>query len=202
MVNLFRKKGYQPGKSIVIVSGLPRSGTSLMMKMLEAGGIPPLTDQVRQADQDNPRGYYEFERVRKLKEGDYAWVRQARGKTVKVVSDLLPHLPQKHKYYVVFMRRNIDEVLASQRLMLTRRDEDADGVEDHEMRGIFEGHLGQVFNWAREQGNLSYIEVSYNDLMSDPVPVIKKINRYLGESLDTTAMEGQIDPKLYRQQRD
>ena len=118
------KPGAGRGEPIVVVSGLPRSGTSMMMKMLEAGGIPPVTDELRTADDDNPKGYYEFERVKQMDKGDTAWVADAQGKVVKVISALLKHLPSSHNYQVIFLRRHMSEILASQRKMLIRRGED------------------------------------------------------------------------------
>ena len=119
IVNLFRhKRALEP---VFIVSGLPRSGTSLMMMILNAAGIPPLTDYERNADEDNPRGYYEFERVKKLKDGDFGWLENAQGKAVKVISALLTYLPEGYTYKVIFMRRELSEILASQRKMLINR---------------------------------------------------------------------------------
>ena len=108
----FLKKLFQSTtkEPIVIVSGLPRSGTSMMMKMLEAGGIPPLTDEIREADTDNPKGYYEFERVKKLDKGDIAWLPEAEGKSVKVISALLKHLPAEYDYRIIFMRREMTRI--------------------------------------------------------------------------------------------
>src|SRR5687768_1736541 len=108
---------------ITVVSGLPRSGTSMMMKMLEAGGLEPVVDHVRKPDEDNPKGYYEFERVKAL-ENDREWLPEAKGKFVKVISMLLRHLPADHRFKVIFMQRNMPEVLASQKKMLVRRGED------------------------------------------------------------------------------
>ena len=127
MKGLFQKLS-KSGKDefITVVSGLPRSGTSMMMKMLEAGGIPPVTDELRTADEDNPKGYYEFERVKAMDQGDTSWVVGARGKVVKVISALLKHLPPGEQYRVVFVRRNMPEILASQRKMLIHRGEDPD----------------------------------------------------------------------------
>jgi len=104
------KKTKQP---IIVVSGLPRSGTSMMMRMLEAAGIQPLTDHIRTADSDNLKGYYEFERVKKLKEGDVAWLSDAQGKAVKIIAALLIELPSNYEYHVLFMRRKMEEILAS-----------------------------------------------------------------------------------------
>ena len=132
---------------ITVVSGLPRSGTSLMMSMLEAGGLPPLTDDIRQADEDNPKGYYEYEHVKKLKE-DAAWLADARGKSVKIISALLMQLPAAYTYKVVFMRRNMREILASQRHMLVRRGEAGDPIGDEEMSALFNRHLQQVETMA------------------------------------------------------
>src|SRR5437899_574640 len=115
--------------TVTIVSGLPRSGTSMMMKMLEAGGMEPLTDHVRTADEDNPKGYYEFERVKDL-EKDQTWLEDAKGRYVKVISMLLKHLPAGYTYKVIFMRRTMEEILASQRKMLVRRGESPDRVAD------------------------------------------------------------------------
>lgn len=122
---LFKKPDH-----VVVVSGLPRSGTSMMMKMLEVGGLSPLIDGEREADEDNPKGYYEFERVKQLPKGDYGWLEDARGRVVKVISGLLVHLPPTHDYRVVFMRRAMPEILASQRKMLVRRGENPEQVSD------------------------------------------------------------------------
>ncbi len=188
-------------KRIVIVSGLPRSGTSLMMKMLEAGGVSPLTDEIRTADQDNPKGYYEYERVKKLSEGDVGWLPQARGKAVKIIAALLTKLPFGYKYEVIFMRREIKEILASQRQMLIRRGEDPDKVSDKEMQHLFETHLLQVLGWIKKQKNVNFLEISYNGIMKDATPLIGKINKFLGGELDTAAMSAVVDPKLYRQRK-
>ena len=106
-------------QEIIVVSGLPRSGTSLMMQMLAAGGVEVVTDHVRTADTDNPRGYYEFELVKKIKQ-DASWLPEARGKAVKMVSQLLYDLPAGEKYRIIFLERDLDEVLVSQEKMLER----------------------------------------------------------------------------------
>jgi len=196
LTSLFKKN---TSSRIVVVSGLPRSGTSLMMKMLEAGGIPPLTDNVRAADEDNPKGYYEFERVKALRQGDVAWIPLAEGKAVKVIAALLPYLPDTHRYHVVFMRRAMPEVLASQRQMLIRRGEDPDKISDEEMARLFQRHLQKVQTWMAQQPHLEYLEVSYNQLLASPDAVVGRVNRFLGGNLDVEAMKGVVDPSLYRQ---
>lgn len=197
---IFRKKS-NPADRIVVVSGLPRSGTSLMMMMLDAAGIPPMQDYVRTADDDNPKGYYEYERVKKMPEGDIAWVKDARGKSVKVITALLEHLPGKFKYNVIVMRREMDEILASQKKMLERRGQDPDKVSDAEMADLFNKHFDKVMAWVKKQKYLRYIEVSYNDLLDEPEEEIEKVNQFLGGHLDTAAMLAMIDPKLYRQRK-
>lgn len=184
---------------IIIVSGLPRSGTSMMMRMLEQGGLPVLTDGIREANEDNPRGYYEFERVKKLPEGDVAWLPEAQGKVVKIIAALLMHLPETYTYKVLFMRRNMDEILASQKRMLVRRGEDAKSVSDDEMAGLFEKHLAQIYAWMDRQSNLAYLDVDYNAMLANPAPIVAEIQDFLKRDLDFEAMVAVVDPDLYRQ---
>lgn len=196
--NLFGSKS----EPIVIVSGLPRSGTSMTMKMLEAGGIPPLTDHIRSPDEDNPKGYYEFERAKKLKEGDTDWLPQAEGKAVKLIGALLMELPKRgHTYRVLFMRRTMEEILASQDKMLAHRGEDKK-VEDEKMAALFEKHIQEVEDWMESQPNLSYIDVDYNHAIQDPRSTAEKINQFLGGDLDVQAMAAVVDPSLYRQRKE
>ena len=183
----------------MVISGLPRSGTSMMMKMLEAGGIPPLTDGLRTADMDNPKGYYEFERVKKLKEGDTAWVPQARGKAVKVISALLPYLPDKNDYKIIFMHRKISQILSSQRKMIINRGEDFDLADEAKMETLFQKHLKQTKAWLESTSYVTNIDIDYNGMLSDPTPYVKQINTFLDGYLDTEKMAAVVDPRLYRQ---
>ena len=200
MKNFLKKFSKQSKPVITIVSGLPRSGTSMAMKMLEAGGIPPLTDQIRTADDDNPKGYYEFERAKKLREGDAAWVSQAEGKAVKVIAALLMYMPSGYEYRVLFMRRAMEEILASQAKMLENRGEESN-VDDDTMAALFAKHVKQVEDWMKSQPNLQYIDVDYNAMLADPETHVKKINKFLGGDLDEAAMIVVVDPKLYRQRK-
>jgi hypothetical protein len=184
---------------ILIVSGLPRSGTSLMMMMLESTGIPPLTDHQRSADNDNPRGYYEFEPVKKLRQGDKDWLPQARGKVVKVISALLAYLPPDYTYQVLFMQRALPEILASQRKMLINRGEDANKIKDDVIGQSFKSHLVQVTDWLGNQPNFATYYVDYNRLLEKPKPEVHQINQFLGGKLDESRMVAAIDPNLYRQ---
>jgi hypothetical protein len=185
---------------VTIVSGLPRSGTSMMMKMLEAGGMHVLTDHVRTADEDNPKGYYEFERVKQI-EHDQAWLPDAQGKVVKMISALLKHLPATYTYKVIFMRRNIEEILASQRQMLVRRGEPTDAVSDAKLTELFGLHLQQVVGWMDKQLNFDVIYVDYNQVLESPVEQAKKVNQFMGYALDENEMVGVVDRSLYRQRQ-
>jgi hypothetical protein len=197
----FLQKLFKPTSQpvVTVVSGLPRSGTSMMMKMLEAGGIPPLTDEIREADTDNPKGYYEFERVKKLDEGDTAWLEEAQGKAVKVISALLKYLPQGYTYKMIFMRRNMEEILASQRQMLIRRGESTDATSDEELTELFAKHLAQVQAWVDEQPNVDVLYVSYNEAMENPLQQVVRVNQFLGDTLDVDNMVAVVDQVLYRQ---
>ncbi len=189
---------FQSSKPIVVVSGLPRSGTSMAMKMLDAGGITPMTDGLRTADADNPKGYYEFERVKGLDKGDTAWVAEAEGKAVKVISALLKHLPASHNYRILFLRRDIDEILASQRKMLIRRGEEPNKVADAGMAAMFRTHLKQIEGWLAEQENMEVMFVEYAGILRDPLLEVSKINRFLGGHLAIEPMVAVVDPELYR----
>ena len=183
---------------VVIVSGLPRSGTSMMMKMLEAGGVPVMTDEIRVADGDNPKGYYEFERVKQMDKGDTAWMADAQGKSVKVISALLQQMPAGYEYQIIFMHRNLNEILASQQKMLHNREENADAVDDAEMARLFEMHLAQVDAWMSQQPNMQVLHIDYNAMLLDPAPFVAQIDQFLQRALDPAAMETVVDPNLYR----
>jgi argonaute-like protein implicated in RNA metabolism and viral defense len=186
--------------TIIIVSGLPRSGTSLMMSMLEAGGLGVLTDGIRSPDEDNPKGYYEFERVRQI-ERDQAWLEDAKGNAVKMIAELLKHLPPEYNYKVVFMRRNLEEILASQRQMLLRRGEPTDKVSNEDMARMFRNHLERVEAWIAERPNVDVAYVSYNDLVADPTEQARRVNQFMGGTLEVEKMVNAIDASLYRQRR-
>jgi hypothetical protein len=185
---------------VTLVSGLPRSGTSMMMKMLEAGGMEVLADHLRTADEDNPEGYYEFERVKKI-EHDQAWLEDARGKVVKMISALLKHLPATYDFKVVFMRRRLEEVLASQRQMLIRRGKPTDATSDEKMAEYFTNHLRRIEAWLADQPNIDVLYVSYNEMVQDPRPHCARIVSFLGLPLDPARMASVASDALYRQRR-
>jgi hypothetical protein len=180
---------------IVVVSGLPRSGTSLMMQMLDRGGLGVVTDHIRTADTDNPKGYYEFERVKKIK-SDKAWLPDARGKVVKMISMLLYDLPPSESYRVVFMERELEEVLDSQEKMLARLGNPS--APRDQVAKNFKLHLAKLKSWLASQKNIGLLYVSYNDLMQEPAAIAAQVNEFLGGQLDVEEMTGAVDPALYR----
>jgi hypothetical protein len=180
---------------ITVVSGLPRSGTSLMMQMLHAGGMKVLTDQIREADVDNPRGYFEWERAKQI-EHDRSWLVDARGKAFKMISQLLYHLPEVEQYRIIFMRRDIDEILASQDKMLKRRE--AVGAPHDQIRDAFLTHLDTVINWLIGRPHMQVLFVQYGQLLSDPMSGAVEVNAFLDNRLHTNQMARAIDPSLYR----
>lgn len=187
-------------EAIIIVSGLPRSGTSMMMSMLEAGGLPTLTDHVRTADEDNPRGYYEFELVKKI-ETEQGWLEAARGKAVKMISALLKYLPPTYSYQIIFMRRSLAEVLASQRQMLIRRGENPSAVDDERMAALFEKHLAAVEQWLAAQPHMRVLYVRYEEVVANALTQARRVNEFLGGGLDIERMAAAVDRTLYRQRQ-
>lgn len=182
---------------ITVVSGLPRSGTSMLMQMLDSGGIPPLTDNIRTADEDNPKGYYEFERVKKLPD-DTEWLEDAKGKVVKVLAELVKFLPSGYNYKLVFIHRNLEEIIRSQKKMIIRRDEDPDKVSDDEIRVLFTKYLKIIKNRIENNPNIEVLYVDYNEIMTDPNETIVNLNEFFNGQLDESEMRASIDGKLYR----
>jgi len=182
---------------ITVVSGLPRSGTSLMSMMLEAGGMTVLTDNIRTADHDNPKGYYEFERVKKMPEGDFEWLEDTKGKAVKVIAALLQHLPAKYQYKVIYMHRNIDEIIKSQNKMLVNLGKPLHN-DDMLIKKLLMKHSESSRNWLDKQNNIKVLDIDYNQLIINPTPCLSEINKLLDFSLSIEKMEQSIDQKLYR----
>lgn len=192
-----RRRRY--GAPVVVVSGLPRSGTSMMMRMLEAGGIAPFSDGQRVADVDNPEGYYEYERVKDLeKDPDKRWVRAARGRALKVISFLLRHLPDDNAYRIVYMRRHLDEVLRSQDKMLDRLGNAAPGADLEAMKEAYRNDIVAARLYARKQPHMELIEIHYADAIADPRATARRVNEFLGGHLDEDAMAAAVNEKLYR----
>jgi hypothetical protein len=201
---------------VTVVSGLPRSGTSLMMQMLAAGGLPPLHDGHRPADTDNPRGYFEFAPAKNLR-ADASWLPQAQGRAVKLVAQLLPFLPGSAgvpaanergqartpallDYRIVWMERSLDEVLASQRVMLDRHGRTGAALAPERLRGIFEQQLARVTEIVGRR-KLAVLRVAHADAIRDPGGTAARVAEFLGLPLDRTAMAACVDAKLHRQRR-
>ncbi len=182
---------------ITVVSGLPRSGTSMLMQMLDAGGYPCLTDGVRKADADNPRGYFEYEKVKRLRR-DCSWLSEAKGKAVKIIAQLIPFLPSQFSYQVIFMARDISEVLASQQKMLQRQGKSGGNLSDTQLHQIFERQLLEV-KGVLAQRNIPTLDVAYLEALQRPMKIAEKIQAFLSENLDVDAMAAAIDPNLHRQ---
>ena len=185
---------------ITIVSGLPRSGTSLMMQMLTAGGMTAVSDGERRADDDNPKGYLEWERVKQLPK-DPALIQEAEGKVVKVISQLLLSLPSNHQYRVIFMQRPLPEVMASQDEMLRRRGTYDAAVDQSAIVDAFRDHLYKVHSWVSSQPNIKMLRLPYHDVVRDPKAASLQIAEFLGLPLNTDAMAHQVDGSLYRQRQ-
>ena len=202
MNKLFSGLGKKPAikKPIIVVSGLPRSGTSMMMKVLVEGGLSVVTDEIRGADEDNPNGYFELEVVKQMSEGKLEWLAEAGGKVVKVISALLEHLPSEYTYRVIFMEREIKEILASQKKMLAHRNEEP-RVDDEEIEAQFRKHLSVVKPWLVRQPNMEVLYVNYNEMMRDAAPFCKRVVDFLGLPLDIERMVSVPSKDLYRNRK-
>jgi len=182
---------------ITIVSGLPRSGTSLMMQMLAAGGMTVLSDGERKPDTDNPKGYLEWERIKQIPK-DPSLINEAEGKVVKVISQLLLSLPDGHEYKVVFMQRPLPEVLKSQEEMLKRRGTSSAGGNSSAIEQAFQRHLIDVDRWLASKAQTRVFRVHYHRVLREPRKVAEEVAEFVGTPLDVRAMVEQVDASLYR----
>ncbi len=182
---------------VTVVSGLPRSGTSLMMQMLSTGGLPPLHDNHRSADMDNPRGYFEFAPAKNIRV-DNSWMPHAGGRALKLVAQLLPFLPPNYEYRIILMERSIDEVLASQKVMLDRHGRQGAALSSEKLRTVYEEQLLRVTE-VLERRKLPVLRVSHHKAISDPVGSAERVADFLGIPLNRAAMATTINPSLYRQ---
>ncbi len=189
-----------PGHFVTIVSGLPRSGTSLVMQMLAAGGMPVITDGQRAADSHNPRGYFELEAVKHTRT-DHSWLAQAEGKAVKVVHLLLPHLPVDREYRVIFMQRDLLEIIASQRAMLQQQGRPTANLPDARLAELFGHQLSEVRQWLSRNPNFRVLYLQHRDVIETPLTAAQQIATFLGGGLDPQRMAVAVDPSLYRQRR-
>jgi hypothetical protein len=192
----FRKK---QGDPIIVVSGLPRSGTSMLMNMLDAGGMEIMTDSERVADIDNPKGYFEYERVKDLeKETDKSYVREGRGKVLKVISFLIKDLPDDNDYQVIFMRRDLEEVLASQNKMIQRLGTEDTTAAEEAMKEAYRNDIVRTRLLCKNRPNFELIEVHYKNTVEEPSATARSVNAFVGGHLDEAAMRAAVDGSLYR----
>ncbi len=195
-------------ETIVVVTGLPRSGTSMMMQMLAAGGLGVLTDSQREPDENNPRGYLEYEKVKSLHR-DRSWLDEARGKAVKIVCPLLKHLPPPkpgRSYRIIVLHRPLEEVAASQRHMLDRLGKDGQRLTDAASLQIFRRQLLEmltVLNRWKESGGLDVLDVHYHSALSNPRETANLLGWFLGleAAFDPSAAAAAVAPELNRERR-
>jgi predicted AlkP superfamily phosphohydrolase/phosphomutase/tetratricopeptide (TPR) repeat protein len=188
------------GDAVVVVSGLPRAGTSMIMQMVLAGGLPVLTDGLRDADADNPRGYLEFEAVKELyKNAD--WLKEAKGKAVKIVAPLLPYLPDGFEYRVILIERHLDEILESQAQMLIRRGESLNDTPGRRTRlkEEYSRVIEKVRRFLLGRPGTQALFLRRDDVLGDPRAAAIAINRFLGGHLAIAPMADAVDPALHRQ---
>lgn len=182
---------------IIVVSGLPRSGTSLAMQMIHAGGVSAVTDGQRVNDDDNPRGYFEFERVKQLKT-DKGWIDEATGKVVKVIHMLLAELPDDRPYRVIFMQRDVREVVKSQSTMLARSGRTGAQLPPERLMAIYEQQLKVLEQWLAARPNFQVLRIPYAALVANPAAFVPQINAFLGGTLNEQLMCAAVDPSLHR----
>ena len=196
---LFNKKVKQnTDNTTIIVSGLPRSGTSMMMQMLEAGGLRIMTDGIRTADDNNLKGYYEFEKTKKIMD-DASWIPDCTGKAVKIVSPLLYYLPGNYYYRIIFMERDMNEIINSQNKMLERLNNKGTSLPDRDMIRKNSDHIRDIKKWISAKNNIDVIYIKYNDIINNSVQKANLINKFLGNKLDAGKMASVADKSLYRQ---
>ncbi len=182
---------------VIIVAGLPRSGTSMTMKMLQAGGVPVIVDGLRVADEDNRGGYFEFEPVKRLK-SDASWLEQAAGKAVKMVYRLLYDLPADRRYQVIFTHRKMEEVLASQKKMLERQGAKTEAADEQRLAALFKMELARVEAWLKRQPNFQVLDVNYNDLVANPRESLLPVKQFLAGQFDIDAAAAVVNASQYR----
>jgi hypothetical protein len=170
----------------------------MMMNMLHAGGLEIMTDGIRESDVDNPKGYFEDERVKDLENmEDKTWLAEARGKVLKVISFLLKDLPPAHAYRIVFMRRDLDEIMASQNKMITHRGA-TDTTDDESMKELYRSDIARARVLAQRHSNMHLLEIHYCTVIRNPAEVAAEVNAFVGGQLDEGAMARVVDPSLYR----
>ena len=189
------------GRTFVLVSGLPRSGTSLMMQLLDAGGLPAMTDKKRTEDIDNPRGYFEWEEIKQIgKKPELLDNPAIEGRAIKCISMLLGQMPTHHQYKVIFMVRPLAEVVASQRAMTTRVGTAGSKLPDDELERGLRAHREEIRRWGKNAPHIQWFEVAYPELVHHPSPILTQLIEFVGRERlpKESAMAMAIDPALHR----
>jgi len=194
-----RKPKTSDTEPIIVVSGLPRSGTSMMMQMLEAAGFSIYTDHERVADESNPKGYYEHKAVKALMH-NASWIEETPGKVVKIISHLLFYLPARYTYKIIFMDRDLKEVVLSQHAMLVSKGNKrtkSDAYPLH-IEKQFQNNLLRVKRWEKVRSDVSILHMNHAEVLAHPLETARRIADFLGKELNTEKMASVVDPKLYR----
>jgi hypothetical protein len=184
---------------IIIVSGLPRSGTSMLMNILKENSIEILEDKTKEADEYNPKGYFEFQPVSELPEGNITWLEQAEGKAVKVTSYFLHHLPAKYEYKVLFMERKIEEIVKSQQKTVAEEGKKFHKKEIKMMEDYFQDHIKQTKTWISLQPNFTVRYLSYNRIIENPKQFLPLISEFLELELKEESFTKIVDSSLYKE---
>lgn len=184
-------------QSIIVVSGMPRSGTSLMMQMLAAGGVPIFTDKKRPADPNNYHGYFEHEAVKTI-EKNTRWLENVKGRAIKIISPLLRYLPEKYDYKIIFMERNIDEIILSQNTMLKKSGKSPGRISDKRLHELYAQEIRSVKSWMDKQSNIDVLFVNYADLISDAIRHLRRLENFLDCRFDLHKMSAVVDKTMYR----
>lgn len=185
-----------PEETITIVSGLPRSGTSMMMQMLEAGGLSLLTDAARKPDEHNRKGYYEYEPVKNMAK-NIQWLHLAKDKGIKIIAQLLPQLTSQYQYRIIFMERPLNEIIKSQKKMLAQSGKTGAGISGNALADTYVKQVADISNTLeRHHEKIQILCINYHDALKGPRYVSEKINQFLGGKLNEAAMSKAIDPTL------
>jgi hypothetical protein len=172
----------------------------MMMAALKAGGMEVLTDGIRIADRNNPKGYFEFERVKKLPKDDFDWLDGAKGKAVKIISTLLPYLPENYRYRIIFMKRDLQEILSSQQRMLERSGKSEEHpIDDADLLDSYNQHLDLLSLWLAERDWIDTLYVNYNQILAHPCMEFTKVANFLNGQVDAQKMSNVVDRDLYRE---
>ncbi len=193
-----QQTGPSVADEITVVTGLPRSGTSMAMGMLHAAGVPLLVDAHRPADASNPRGYFEYAPVKATRR-EAAWVASARGRAVKVIHALVPHLPEAERYRVVWMQRDLDEVLRSQERMLERQGQQPEVGDRALLRTAYARQLDELRVWLGRRSTASVLELDHALVLGRPDEAAHQLARFVGRPAQAGAMARAVDASLYRE---